>query len=74
VSLEDVEQARRILAGLTLHSNLGIDLDHLRERVHIVEAARLHNRHLQQVLAQPSTRSDSPPQPEARGEITASYW
>jgi RecA-family ATPase len=38
---EDVEQARRILAGLTLHSNLGIDLDHVRERVHIVEAVRL---------------------------------
>jgi AAA domain len=38
---EDVEQARRILAGLTLHSNLGIGLDLVRERVHIVEAVRL---------------------------------
>lgn len=38
---EDVEQARRILAGLTLHSNLGIDLGRVRERVHIVEAVRL---------------------------------
>ncbi|MBK7051615.1 MAG: AAA family ATPase [Rhodoferax sp.] len=38
---EDVEQARRILAGLTLHSNLGIDLNRVRERVHIVEAVRL---------------------------------
>lgn len=38
---EDVEQARRILAGVTLHSNLGIDLEAVRERVHIVEAVRL---------------------------------
>jgi RecA-family ATPase len=38
---EDVEQARRILAGLTLHSNLGLDLSRVRERVHIVEAVRL---------------------------------
>lgn len=38
---EDVEQARRILAGLTLHSNLGIDLGRVRERLHIVEAVRL---------------------------------
>jgi RecA-family ATPase len=38
---EDVEQARRILAGITLHSNLGISLDLVRERVHIVEAVRL---------------------------------
>jgi len=38
---EDVEQARRILAGLTLHSNLGVDLSVVRERVHIVEAIRL---------------------------------
>jgi len=38
---EDVEQARRILAGITLHSNLNISLDLVRERVHIVEAVRL---------------------------------
>ena len=38
---EDVEQARRILAGVTLHSNLGIDLGRVRKRVHIVEAVRL---------------------------------
>ena len=38
---EDAEQARRILAGITLHSNLNISLDLLRERVHIVEAVRL---------------------------------
>lgn len=38
---EDVEQARRILAGIVLHSNLGINLESVRERVHIVEAVRL---------------------------------
>jgi len=38
---EDLEQARRILAGVTFHSNLVIDLDLVRERVHIVEAVRL---------------------------------
>ncbi|MDD5001774.1 AAA family ATPase [Rhodoferax sp.] len=38
---EDVEQARRILAGITLHSTLNIGLDLVRERVHIVEAVRL---------------------------------
>ncbi len=38
---EDTEQASRILAGITGHSNLGINLDALRERLHIVEAVRL---------------------------------
>lgn len=38
---EDVEQARRILAGITSHSNLNISLDLVRERLHIVEAVRL---------------------------------
>ena len=38
---EDVEQASRILAGITGHSNLGINLEALRERLHIVEAVRL---------------------------------
>ena len=38
---EDVEQAFRILAGITGHSNLGINLEALRERFHIVEALRL---------------------------------
>lgn len=38
---EDVEQARRILAGVTGHSGLAINLESVRERVHIVEAVRL---------------------------------
>jgi RecA-family ATPase len=48
---EDVEQARRILAGVTLHSNLGIDLGLVRERVHIVEAVRLDPAFVAQVGA-----------------------
>ncbi len=48
---EDVEQAKRILAGLTLHSNLGIDLNRVRERVHIVEAVRLDPAFVAQVGA-----------------------
>lgn len=38
---EDVEQARRIMAGIVLHSNFGISLDLVRERLHLVEAVRL---------------------------------
>jgi hypothetical protein len=38
---EDVEQARRILAGIVGYSNLGINLESIRERVHLVEAVRL---------------------------------
>ncbi|MBK9441304.1 MAG: AAA family ATPase [Comamonadaceae bacterium] len=38
---EDVEQARRIVSGIVGHSNLGISLDLVRERLHIVEAVRL---------------------------------
>jgi hypothetical protein len=38
---EDVEQARRILAGIVLHGNLGINLEAVRERLHLVEAVRL---------------------------------
>ena len=38
---EDVEQAGRILAGITDHSNLAIGLATVCERVHIVEAVRL---------------------------------
>ncbi len=38
---EDVEQAKRIMAGIVLHSNLGINLEAVRERLHIVEAVRL---------------------------------
>ena len=38
---EDVEQAKRIMAGIVLHSNLGISFEAVRERLHIVEAVRL---------------------------------
>ena len=38
---EDMEQARRILAGLVRFSNLGVDLERVRERLHLVEAVRL---------------------------------
>ena len=38
---EDVEQARRILSGVVGHSNLGISLEDVRERLHIVDAVRL---------------------------------
>ena len=38
---EDVEQARRILSGVVRHSNLGISLEDVRERLHIVDAVRL---------------------------------
>jgi hypothetical protein len=40
--VEDVEQAQRILAGMVRRSNLGIDEAAVRERLHIVEAKRLH--------------------------------
>ena len=38
---EDVEQAKRILAGVVLHGNLSINPEAVRERLHIVEAVRL---------------------------------
>jgi hypothetical protein len=38
---EDIEQLRRILVGVVHHSDLGIDLDSVQERLHIVEAVRL---------------------------------
>jgi hypothetical protein len=38
---EDVEQVRRILAGIVGHSDLNISMDLVRERIHIVEAVRL---------------------------------
>jgi RecA-family ATPase len=38
---EDIEQAKRIMAGIVLHSNLGISMDDVRERLHLVEAVRL---------------------------------
>lgn len=38
---EDVEQARRIMAGIVGFGKLGISLESVRERVHLVEAVRL---------------------------------
>jgi hypothetical protein len=38
---EDVEQARRILAGIVGHSFLPISRDQVQERLHLVEAVRL---------------------------------
>ena len=38
---EDVEQAQRILAGMVNHGNLGISMETVRERVHLVDAVRL---------------------------------
>ena len=38
---EDIEQAQRILTGVTGHSFLNIELSQVRERVHLVEAVRL---------------------------------
>lgn len=38
---EDIEQARRILAGIMTHGGLGIDSTGVRERLHLVEAVRL---------------------------------
>ncbi len=38
---EDVEQAKRILAGIAGDGNLNITLESVRERIHIVEAVRL---------------------------------
>jgi hypothetical protein len=38
---EDVDQANRILTGMVHHSNLGITIESVRERLHIVEAVRL---------------------------------
>jgi RecA-family ATPase len=38
---EDVEQVKRILAGIVNHGNLGIEWTDVRERLHIVPAKRL---------------------------------
>lgn len=46
---EDVEQARRIMAGIVGYSNLGISLESVRERMHIVEALRLDPAYVAQV-------------------------
>ena len=47
--VEDVEQVNRILAGLVGSSNLGLDHDIVRERLHIVEARRLHPSYVAEV-------------------------
>ena len=39
--VEDVEQARRILAGMVKFGGLGLDAGAVRERLHLVEARRL---------------------------------
>ena len=46
---EDVEQARRIIAGVVVHGNLGISLESVRERLHIVSALRLNPTYVAQV-------------------------
>jgi hypothetical protein len=46
---EDVEQARRILAGIVGHSNQNINLQTVRERLHLVEARRLDPEYVAQV-------------------------
>jgi len=38
---EDIDQAMRIVTGITQHGNLGIDPEQVRERFHLVEAVRL---------------------------------
>jgi hypothetical protein len=48
---EDVEQARRILTGIVLHGDLGIDADTVADRLHIVEARRLTPGYVVQVGA-----------------------
>ena len=48
---EDVEQVRRILAGIVEHGKLGIDGGTVRERLHIVEARRLTPEYVAQVGA-----------------------
>lgn len=46
---EDVEQARRILSGITQHGNLGISLEEVRQRLHLAEALRLDPVYVAQV-------------------------
>jgi len=46
---EDVEQARRIIAGIVGHGNLGISLESVRERLHIASALRLDPKFVAQV-------------------------
>lgn len=47
--VEDVEQAKRIVAGIVGHGNLGIDAAVMCERLHIVEARRLDPIYVAQV-------------------------
>ncbi len=44
--VEELEQAQRILAGIVGFGQLGIDLDQVRDRLHIVEACRLKPKHV----------------------------
>lgn len=46
---EDVEQARRILAGIVGFGNLGVSFQSVRERLHIVKAVRLNPSFVAQV-------------------------
>lgn len=46
---EDTEQARRILAGIVKFGGLGLDVDTVRERLHIVEARRLEPSYVAEV-------------------------
>lgn len=39
--VEDIAQAQRIVAGMVGHSNLGLRMEVVRERLHLVEAKRL---------------------------------
>jgi hypothetical protein len=48
---EDVEQVQRILAGIINFSDLGIDIELARERLHIVEAVRLDPNYVAEVGA-----------------------
>lgn len=38
---EDIEQVQRILTGITDHSGIGVTVEDLRERLHLVEAVRM---------------------------------
>jgi hypothetical protein len=49
--VEDVEQAQRILAGMVCKSNLGLDENAVRDRLHIVEARRLQPTYVAKVGA-----------------------
>ncbi len=46
---EDIEQAKRIIAGIVGYGGLGITLEAVRERVHLVEAVRLDPPYVAQV-------------------------